>query len=385
MAEITEVLGHPPILRFCVPGEGERLKDSLTLKEKKEEIMKRLSFLILLFFFLVFGIAPSSSAQQKKYNLRLFAGGQGSMTYASMSGLLNIIRKHNPGIWDDIACYPAKGTFSGYRAIEKDEGEGTYASVLQMIELWNDLGPLAQNPIPRNKKALLGISLWEHANFIITRADRGDINSIKDLEGKTVTAATPGSTTDTLAKQVHETLGIKSTFKPMQTTANSDALRSGMLDAVWTYVLSEVSMPSFMKDLELRMKAKVVPLSKEEVEAVAEKAPGVTPLEATLANFTTRIQGPDKMWIPGLGQFWVFSPDLPEDAVYEICEALYVNRKEVTEIYKGHWKFEKDPFGAQETHLDVAMRAKLFIHPGVAKWLKKHDAWKDRWNVMLPK
>ena len=345
--------------------------------------MKKLSISICLFFFLMFGIVPLSLAQ--KYNLRLFAGGQGSMTYASMSGLLNIIRKHNPDIWGDIVCYPAKGTYSGYRAIEKGEGEGTYASVLQMIDLWNNKGPLAKNPIPENKKALLGISLWEHANFLITRADRDDIKSVKDLEGKTVTAATPGSTTDTLAKQVHKTLGIKTTFKPMQTTANADALRSGMLDAVWTYVLSGVSMPSFMKDLELRMKAKVVPLTEAEVAAVAKDAPGVAKLSVQLDSFSKRITGPEEIWVPGLGQFWVLSPDLPEEAVYQMCEALYVNRKEVTGIYKGHWKFEKDPFGVQEMHLDVAMQAKLFIHPGVAKWLKKHNAWKDRWNVMLPK
>ena len=347
--------------------------------------MKKLSISICLFFFVVFALVSPGPAQEKRYNLRLFAGGEGSMTYASMSGLVNIIRKHNPKIWGDIVCYPAKGTYAGYRAIEKGEGEGTYASVPQMIELWTNTGPLAKNPVPPNRKALLGLSLWDHANFLSTRTDRNDINSLKDLEGKTVAAATPGSTTDTLAQQIHAAFGIKSTFKYMQTTANADALRSGMLDAVWAYVLSEVGLPSFLKDLELRMEVKIVPLSEKEVAAVAEKTPGVAALLVTPANFTTRMKGPEKTWVPGLGQFWVLSPDLPEDAAYEMCEALYVHRKEVTEVYNGHWKFEKDPFGMQALHLDVAARAKLPLHPGTAKWLKKHNVWKDRWNGMLAK
>jgi hypothetical protein len=254
-----------------------------------------------------------------------------------------------------------------------------------MIELWTNSGPMEKNPIPPNKKAVLGLSLWDHANFLITRTNRNDINSIKDIAGKSVTAATPGSTTDQLAKQTHEALGIKTTIKYMDTTGNADALRSGMVDAVWAYVLSEVGLPSFLKDLELRMEVKIVPMSEKEIAAVVEKTPGVAGLFVTTANFTTRMKGPEKFWVPGLGSFWVLSPDLPEEAAYQMCEALYINRNDATQVYNGHWKFEKDPFGMQALHLDVAARSKLPLHPGAAKWLKKHNAWKDSWNVMLQK
>jgi len=347
--------------------------------------MKRLSILIPLFFFFVFGIASSSSAQKKAYNLRLFSAGEGSMTYASMSGLVALVKRHKPEIWADIACIPSQGPYAGFRAIEKGEGEGTYSNVPQMIELWTNIGPLAKRPIPPNKKALIGIALWEHQNFIITRANRDDIKSLKDLEGKNITYSLPGSTTEKIGSEIHAKLGVKSKVRPMELDAISDALRAGMIDATWAYVLSDIALPGWLKDLELRLDVKIVPLSEKEVATAAEKVAGLAPILVPLNSFTQRMKGPASIWTAGLGQFWVLSPDLPEEAVYEMCEGLYVNRKAVTGIYAGHWKFEKDPFGLQEKHLDVANRAKMLLHPGVAKWLKKHGAWKDRWNAMLPK
>ncbi|MCR4440750.1 MAG: TAXI family TRAP transporter solute-binding subunit [Peptococcaceae bacterium] len=322
-----------------------------------------------------------AKAQAGPYSLRMFSAGESGMTYVSMSAITGIIRNHKPEIWKDVTTIPSAGPYAGFRAIQSREGEGTYSNIPQMVELWKDTGNFAKDPIPKQNKALLGPCLWEHQNVLLARADRDDLKSIWDLKGKKVCPTLPGYVTEVVSKMIHEKLDLPVQMVYVEMSAISDALKNGMIDATWGYVLSSVGVPSWMTELEMRLDAKVVPFSKEDAELIASKVEGVAAAPLSLKKFSTKLKGPETSWSPVLGTYWVFSPDLPEQAVYEIMVALYEHRKEVGEVHPAHCIWAEDALGVQERHIEVAAKAGIPIHPGFAKWLKEQKVWHDNWLV----
>jgi len=318
---------------------------------------------------------------QEKYDLRMYSASETGSTYASMTSWTTIIKNFKPEIWRDVNVIPSAGPYAGFRAFSQGQAEGTYANVLQMKELWNSIGNFEDNPIPENKRALLGPCLWTHQNWIITKADSDDIETMWDLEGKKVSFCLPGYNAEKIASKINDTLeiGMEKVFIEMDAIA--DALRDGVIDAVWAYSTSGFSTPSWFRELELRMDAKVIPLTEKDVNLISEEVEGISTTQIELKNISDRIEGPEKFAVPNMGIFWVFSPDLPEQAAYEICEALYEKREEVADSYAAGVIWEETPFELQKVHMSVASDMGLPMHPGVAKWLKDNNVWNEEWIV----
>jgi len=328
------------------------------------------------------GAKPAEEGKpQEQYTLRMFSAGETGMTYVSMSAITAMIKNHKPEIWKSTSAIPSSGPYAGFRAIQNGEGEGTYSNVGQMVELWTDTGNLAKDPIPKEKKALMGPCLWEHQNVLLARADRDDIKSVWDLEGKKVCPTLPGYVTEVVSLMIHDKLDIPVEMVYVEMDAICDALKDGIIDASWGYVLSGGGVPAWMSELELRMDAKVVPFSKEDAELIASKVQGVAAQTIKLSDFSSKLKGPNEQYSPVLGTYWVFSPDLSEQAVYEIMTALYEKRKEVGEVHPAHCVWANDALGIQEKYVEAAAQANVPIHPGFAKWLKEHNIWHDNWIV----
>lgn len=327
------------------------------------------------------GQAETGTEPEEQYTLRLYCAGESGATFVSMSGVSTIIQNHKPSIWKSVSVIPSAGPYAGFRAIEAGEGEITYSNVGQMVELWNDKGNLENNPIPKEKKALMGPCLWLHQNILLARADRDDIQSVWDLEGKKVCPTPPGYVTEVVSLMIHDVMDINSEIVYVEMDATCDALKDGILDATWGYVLSGGGVPSWVADLELRMDAKVVPFTKEDTELIASKVEGVTAGPIRLSDFSSRLKGPDDQYSPVLGTYYVFSPDLPEQAVYEIMEALYENKEAVGETHPKHTVWAEDALGLQEQYMDAVAKAGIPLHPGFAKWLKEHNVWHDSWII----
>lgn len=330
---------------------------------------------------LLISIGQITFANSEGHHFRIFSAGEATMTYGSMSGLTKILRDNVSGKWTDICAIPSGGPYIGFRTIESGEGDATYSNIPQLSELWLDKGVFEEKPVAEDRKALLGICLWEHQNFLITKADRDDINCLADLEGKKVCILRAGQTTNLIAKVIHEKIGLNVEEVEMDPVNIAEALRVGLVDATWAYVLSGVNTPGWIKETEIRLNTKVVNMTEEEANTICDNVDGLAAVKVTLNNFTERIKGPEKIWTVTLGQFWVFSPQMPEETGYLICKTLYENRKQCAQICSAHNIFEADALGLQKRHLKVAALQGLPVHPGSAKWLKENGAWDPEWKI----
>ena len=74
---------------------------------------------------------------------------------------------------------------------------------------------------------------------------------------------------------------------------------------------------------------------------------------------------------------------MPEDAVYKMIKAFYEKRDELVKLDPGFTPMAKDFVGMQ-VQRHRRQSAKSPCMQGLAKFLKEHKAWNDKWKVAGP-
>ena len=72
-------------------------------------------------------------------------------------------------------------------------------------------------------------------------------------------------------------------------------------------------------------------------------------------------------------------PDMPEDVVYKMLVAFYKNSAKLAAIDSGFSALAKDFVGMQVDGINA--NPDVPVHAGLAKFLKEHKAWNDKWKI----
>ena len=71
--------------------------------------------------------------------------------------------------------------------------------------------------------------------------------------------------------------------------------------------------------------------------------------------------------------------DMPEDVVYKMLSAFYKNRDALAKADPGFAPMAKDFVGMQVGGINA--NPQVPVHAGLARFLKEHKAWNDKWQV----
>ena len=71
--------------------------------------------------------------------------------------------------------------------------------------------------------------------------------------------------------------------------------------------------------------------------------------------------------------------DMPEDVVYKMLGAFYKNRDALAKTDPGFAPMAKDFVGMQVAGINA--NPQIAVHAGLARFLKEHNAWNDKWQV----
>jgi hypothetical protein len=71
--------------------------------------------------------------------------------------------------------------------------------------------------------------------------------------------------------------------------------------------------------------------------------------------------------------------DMPEDVVYKLVKAFYDKRDELVKMDAGFTPMAKDFVAMQVQGINA--NPQIAVHPGLAKFLKEHKAWDNKWKV----
>ena len=71
--------------------------------------------------------------------------------------------------------------------------------------------------------------------------------------------------------------------------------------------------------------------------------------------------------------------DMSGAVVYKMIKAFYDKRDELVKIDPGFTPMAKDFVGMQVSGINA--NPQIPVHAGLAKFLKEHKAWDDKWKV----
>jgi TRAP-type uncharacterized transport system substrate-binding protein len=125
------------------------------------------------------------------------------------------------------------------------------------------------------------------------------------------------------------------------------------------------------------MDIKVVNPCPDEIEKI--KAAGLAVVDVDPKGAFSKDVGPSTL--KGVPILFGYNArvDMPEEAVYKMIKAFYDKRDELVKIDPGFSAMAKDFVGMQVQGINA--NPQVPVHPGLAKFLKEHNAWSDKWKV----
>jgi len=342
--------------------------------------MKKKLFVFILGLTTLAMVLPCQGECAQKKVWRLSTSSEGTITYTVAVGLAKIISDYVKDV--RIIASAVQSPAAAYHLFEDGEFDATYGATILMAHAWNNTGVYAKKPL--NYRPYTGLFLWGGTQFFMTRADRTDIKSLADFSGKKVFPWRTGGAANDTARLVLGALGLWDKIKDVQLDRSevADALKMGTIDAFMTYTAGKAGIPSWMQDVALRVKLRVLNPSDQE-KRVIEKLPGIF-IRSLDPSVPYKKKPPvisdasGEMWTYGGYHGFHFAPYLDEEAVYNVAKAWFEHADEVSKIHGGLREFAKDKYEMQTIAIDTISHVP--VHPGVAKYLKEKGIWKDTWT-----
>jgi TRAP transporter TAXI family solute receptor len=345
---------------------------------KRRTSLKFFTFLTVLLALSLVWVSFSSAMERWK----IATSKEGTFGYATATGMARIVDKHAKGV--KLMVLPGYSTTATHTVYDKGETNCAYISLLSLKDAWNNKGPFAKSPL--KSKVYHSFYFFSSAHTAATTKKRTDINNLHDLIGKRFYPFYTGSGSHLLARLVFGPDGLniwgKMTERQMGPKEITDAVRTGVVDAWWMYVVSGTRLTSTWQELELRTNLRIITPSEQE-KAVISKIPGiVAPFEVDAKVFSKPV-GVDKIWGMALLFGYNFGPKENPDLVYEIVKAWDQNRKQLFEMNKGFSEFSEK--GIRLTASAIEALPGIPVHPGTARYLKEKGLWKSSWKVGVAK
>ncbi|HEX6595092.1 MAG TPA: TAXI family TRAP transporter solute-binding subunit [Bacillota bacterium] len=281
--------------------------------------------------------------------LSILTGGT-SGTYFPLGGEIAKIISDETGIQTDSIASNA----SADNVIDLQEGEAEIAFVQTDVMAYAVEGIHAFDGNAVDNVLALG-SLYPETIQIVTTSDSG-IESVEDLEGKTVSVGAPGSGTYINAEQILEVHGMMMDDIDAQNLdfgESTGGIQDGNIDAAF---ITAGTPTGAVEGLTATTDIEIVPIEQEKVDELVEKYPYYA--SDTVEEGTYGLEE-DVNTVAVLAMLAV-TEDLSEDTVYDITSSIFENADKMS-----HAKAE---FITLESALDGIG---IDLHPGAEKYFKE--------------
>ncbi|SDK87682.1 TAXI family TRAP transporter solute-binding subunit [Lacicoccus qingdaonensis] len=196
-------------------------------------------------------------------------------------------------------------------------------------------------------------SLYPETVQIVTTADSG-IESVEDLEGKSVSVGAPGSGTFYNAEQILEIHGLSVEddieAQNLDFGESTGGIQDGNIDAA---IITGGTPTGAVEELTATVDVKILPIEQDKIDELVEQYPFYA--EDTVESGTYGIEE-DVTTVAVLAMIAV-SDSLSEDAVYDITAAIYENTDSMAHAR------------AEDITIDSALDGiGIDMHPGAQKY-----------------
>jgi TRAP transporter TAXI family solute receptor len=321
------------------------------------------------------GLALQPAEAQRK-SIRWATASVDSYGYKVAASIVKIVEEALGGEYA-VTVNPYASTVGAMKAAMDGIGEVGYTADVGMTQLYADEGAFRYY-LPIKAKLVHAWYAYPMESFMAAPArDAGQYKCWGDFSGRPVHFTTTGFMNWLNFQRIYKTLGYEFKHVQIDPKTQTDALRTGKIVGAVAYTTAGRSLAPYWTETEARMDIKVINPCPAEVERL--KAAGLQIAEVDPKHaFSKDVGVKEILGVPLLFAYNV-RPDMPEDLVYNMVTAFYNSRDKLAQTDPGFSPMAKNFIGMQVNGINT--NPHVPVHPGLAKFLKEHQAWNDRWKV----
>ena len=320
--------------------------------------------------------ALSPAAAQERKSIRWSTSSIDSYGYKVAASMAKIVESAL-GSEYTVTVQPYPSTTGAMKAAMDGDGEIGYTADVGMTQLYAGEGGF-KDYTPAKAKLVHTWYAYPMESFMAVAAkDSEKYKCWRDFSGKPVFYTTAGFMNWLNFQRIYKVLGYEFKHVQIDAKSNSDALQAGTIAGSVAYTVSGRSLAPYWKETEIRMDVKVINPCPDEVAKL--KAAGLVVSDIVPKDAFSKDVGV-KM-IEGVPILFAYNvrPDMPEDVVYKMLKAFYDNREKLVSVDSGFAAMAKDFVGMQVAGINA--NPNIPVHAGLAKFLKEHKAWNDKWKI----
>jgi TRAP transporter TAXI family solute receptor len=320
--------------------------------------------------------AIQSTAAQERKSLRWASTQPGSYGYGVAAQMTKIIEEALGNEYT-VTVQPYQSPTVAMKAVMDGKGEIAYTADIGMTQFQQRIGGFA-NYKPQVPEIAHTWYAYPMESMMAVAAKEGDkFKCWKDFSGKPVFYTNAGFMNWLNWQRISKAIGNDFKHVQIDLKANADALQNGTIVGSATYTTAGRSLAAYWKETDIRMDLKVINPCPDEVAKI--KAAGLAVAEVDAKHAFSKPVGSDKIY--GVPILFGYNArlDIPEDVVYKMVKAFYEKRNELVKADPGFTPLAKDFVGMQVQGINA--NPEIPVHPGLAKFLKEHKAWNDKWKV----
>lgn len=324
---------------------------------------------------LVTAPVQTADAQQRK-SIRWATSNVDSYGYKVAASMVKVLEEALGGEYT-VTVNPYPSTTGAMKAAMDGDGEIGYTADVGMTQLYAGEGGFkGYNP----GKSKLVHTWYAYPMESFMAAPAKDADKYKcwgDFSGKPVFFTTAGFMNWLNFQRIYKALGYDFKHVQIDPKTQADALSAGTIVGAVAYTTAGRSLASYWRETELRTDVKMINPCPDEVAKL--KAAGLAVVDVDPKNAFSKDVGVTK--IQGVPILFAYNvrADMPEDVVYKMLNAFYKNREDLAKADPGFTPMAQDFVGMQIN--GISANPDIPVHPGLAKFLKEHKAWNDKWKI----
>lgn len=325
----------------------------------------------------VFAVAAIGSAYaQERKSLRVATSNVGSYGYKVGAATAKVLEDALGGEYT-VTVQPYPSTTAAKKDVMNGNAELGYTADVGMRGLY-DSEPPFKDFKPTVSRLVHTWYAYPMESFMAAPAATADkFKCWSDFSGKPVFYTTAGFMNWLNWRRIYAALGYDLRHVEIDPATQADALQAGSIVGAASYTTAGRSLPTYWRETELRTDVKLINPCPKEVEKLKAAGLGVVPVE-TSGAFSKNVGVKTVYGVPLLFGYNARA-DLPENVVYRMLAGLYKDRDKLVAADPGFTPLAQDFAGMQVQ--GISANPDIPVHPGLAKFLKEHKAWNDKWKI----
>jgi len=322
-----------------------------------------------------FSAIDPANAQERK-PMRWATAAVGSYGYMVAASMSRIFEKALGGEYT-VTVQPYTSPTVAMKAVMDGTAEISYTADIGIGEFHQRVGGFKDYK-PKMPELVHTWYAYPMESMMAVTAKHADkFKCWRDFSGKPVFYTNAGFMNWLNYQRVYKVLGYDFKHVQIDLNSNADAMERGSIVGSGVYTTAGRSLPAYWKETEIRTDIRVVNPCPDEVAKI--KAAGLAIVEVDPKAAFSKSVGPSTLMGVAILFGYNMGTNIPEDVAYKMLTAFYKDRDDLAKADPGFTPMAKDFVGMQVQGINA--NPDIPVHPGLARFLKEHKAWNNKWKV----